>query len=92
MKKKILLVGGSSGIGLELAKILKDDCELYTASRSAGLAACRARADVDPPGEAAAPLVLALGHGVEVDRGGHQCGPDSVRTASAIAATVCSGR
>lgn len=36
MKKKIFLVGGSSGIGLELAKILKDDCDLYTASRNAG--------------------------------------------------------
>lgn len=36
MKKKLFLVGGSSGIGLELANILKDDCELYTASRNPG--------------------------------------------------------
>ena len=36
MKKKIFLVGGSSGIGLELASLLKEDCELYTASRNPG--------------------------------------------------------
>lgn len=36
MKKKIFLVGASSGIGLELANLLKDDCELYTASRNPG--------------------------------------------------------
>ncbi|MEJ2585725.1 MAG: SDR family oxidoreductase [Robiginitalea sp.] len=36
MKKNIFLVGGSSGIGLELANILKDDYELFTASRNAG--------------------------------------------------------
>ena len=36
MKKKIFIVCGSSGIGLELINILKDDCELYTASRNAG--------------------------------------------------------
>jgi NAD(P)-dependent dehydrogenase (short-subunit alcohol dehydrogenase family) len=36
MKRKLFLVGGSSGIGLELANILKDDCELYTASRNPG--------------------------------------------------------
>ena len=36
MKKKIFLVGGSSGIGLELVNILKEDCELYTASRNSG--------------------------------------------------------
>ena len=36
MKKKLFLVGGSSGIGLELANILKDDCELFTASRNPG--------------------------------------------------------
>lgn len=36
MKKKIFLVGGSSGIGLELANTLKDHCDLYTASRNPG--------------------------------------------------------
>ena len=36
MKKKICIVGASSGIGLELVNILKDTCELYTASRNPG--------------------------------------------------------
>jgi NAD(P)-dependent dehydrogenase (short-subunit alcohol dehydrogenase family) len=36
MKKKIYIVGASSGIGLELVNLLKDHCELYTASRNPG--------------------------------------------------------
>lgn len=36
MKKHIFIVGGSSGIGLELASILKEDYQLYTASRNSG--------------------------------------------------------
>ena len=32
--KKILLIGGSHGIGLALAELLQYDCELYIASRS----------------------------------------------------------
>jgi 3-oxoacyl-[acyl-carrier protein] reductase len=34
MKKNILLIGGSSGIGLETAKLLQDTHEIYVASRS----------------------------------------------------------
>jgi 3-oxoacyl-[acyl-carrier protein] reductase len=34
MKKNILIIGGSSGIGLALVKALKDDHNLYVASRS----------------------------------------------------------
>jgi NAD(P)-dependent dehydrogenase (short-subunit alcohol dehydrogenase family) len=34
MKKNILLIGGSSGIGLETAKLLQDTHEVYVASRS----------------------------------------------------------
>lgn len=36
MKKNIFIVGGSSGIGLELASILKEEHQVYTASREAG--------------------------------------------------------
>ncbi len=34
MNKKILLIGGSHGIGLELVKLLKDTYEVYVASRT----------------------------------------------------------
>ncbi|KAA3625805.1 MAG: SDR family NAD(P)-dependent oxidoreductase [Flavobacterium sp.] len=34
MKKNILLIGGSYGIGLAIANILKDDCKVYIASRT----------------------------------------------------------
>lgn len=36
MKKNLLIIGGSSGIGLELVKILKDRHNIYTASRNPG--------------------------------------------------------
>ncbi len=36
MKKNIFIVGGSSGIGLELASSLKDEHQVYTASREPG--------------------------------------------------------
>ncbi|MBC2840383.1 SDR family NAD(P)-dependent oxidoreductase [Robiginitalea sp. SC105] len=36
MKKNILIIGGSSGIGLELVRLLKDTHNLYTASRQPG--------------------------------------------------------
>jgi len=36
MKKNILIVGGSSGIGLELVRLLQDQYEIYTASRNPG--------------------------------------------------------
>lgn len=34
MKKNILLIGGSYGIGLAIANTLKDDCNVYIASRT----------------------------------------------------------
>ena len=34
MKKRILLIGGSHGIGYNLAQLLSDNCEVYIASRT----------------------------------------------------------
>jgi NAD(P)-dependent dehydrogenase (short-subunit alcohol dehydrogenase family) len=36
MKKNVFIVGGSSGIGLELVRLLQDQYEIYTASRNPG--------------------------------------------------------
>ncbi len=36
MKKNLLIIGGSSGIGLELVKLLKDNHNIFTASRKPG--------------------------------------------------------
>ena len=34
MKKNILFIGGSTGIGLETIKLLQNECNIYVASRS----------------------------------------------------------